>query len=161
VAIKSSPIVAIAKKINTDFREYSKTAWEGYGAKGHEENWTIRKELNPNLSLDNSHIYLGDYAYVEGATTDKPSQSVRLYGEVIQLTNSSAAGGSIRMKSEFVLFDGASSITSEVSLWAKWGEKGERGEDSVAYWLQCSTPIIAKKANGTYETTSVTFTPMM
>ena len=158
VAIKSSPIVAVAKKINTDFREFTETRWKAYGTKGHEENWIIRKLYNPNLSLDNSHIYLGDYAYVEGATTDTPSQSVRLYGEVIDLINSSTAGGTIRMRTEFIIFDDASSIISEVSLWAKWGEKGE---DSVAYWLQCSTPIISKAANGDYQTSSVTFTPMI
>jgi hypothetical protein len=35
------------------------------------------------------------------------------------------------------------------------------GKDAVSYWLQSSTPIIAKDAGGGYLTTSVTFTPMM
>lgn len=35
------------------------------------------------------------------------------------------------------------------------------GKDAVSYWLQSSTPIIAKEAGGGYLTTSVTFTPMM
>ena len=59
------------------------------------------------------------------------------------------------MRSELLVF--GDMPTSEVSLWAKWGEKGD---DSVAYWLQRSTPIIAKGADGTYQTTSVSFTPM-
>jgi hypothetical protein len=52
--------------------------------------------------------------------------------------------------------------------WIEWDKEtiefvanGPKGDASVAYWLQCSTPIISKKANGDYQTSSVTFTPMM
>jgi hypothetical protein len=80
VSIVVSPIESTAKKINTANREFSREVWENYGKKGHEENWTIRDVVN----LDNSHIYLGDYAYVDGIVegTNTPA---RIYGKVIEL----------------------------------------------------------------------------
>ena len=119
ISIITSPIVTVAKKINTQLREYDEEAWRGYGAPGHEENWTIRG-TGP---FDNSHIHLQDYAYVEGIITDSdPVQSVKLYGKVIGLTQSSTFGGNVRMRSEFLMI--GDQITSDVALWAKWGNDG-------------------------------------
>jgi hypothetical protein len=42
----------------------------------------------------------------------------------------------------------------------KWGASvGDKGEDSVAYWLVRDSAVIVKN-NGKYSTTSITFTPM-
>lgn len=52
--------------------------------------------------------------------------------------------------------------------WIEWDKEtiefvanGAPGDPAVAYWLQCSTPMISRAANGEYQTYSVTFTPMM
>jgi hypothetical protein len=53
----------------------------------------------------------------------------------------------------------------EGKTWVEWDKETiefvANGEDSVAYWLATSSPIIAKTANGEYSTTSITFTPMI
>ena len=118
VSIVVSPIESTAKKINTEIRNFpleGENSWSFYGEKGHEENWTIRGTGN----LDNSHIYLGDYAYVEGFVqgTETP---VKLYGKVIELYNSSAQQGHIKMRSSHLVIGDYKTPTSTVSLWSNY-----------------------------------------
>ena len=118
VSLVISPVEAYAKKINTEIRNFpleGGSSWSFYGKKGHEENWTIRGTGN----LDNSHIYLGDYAYVEGFVqgTETP---VKLYGKVIELYDSSAQDGHIKMRSTHLVVGNYSTPTSNVSLWSSY-----------------------------------------
>ena len=153
VSIITSPIVTVAKKIDTELREYDEETWKKYGAAGHEENWTVRG-TGP---FDNSHIHLQDYAYVEGIITDSsPVQSVKLYGRVIGLTQSSTSGGNVRMRSEFLMI--GDQITSDVALWAKWGNDGV---DYTALIISGAQTFIKNPnvSDNPITPTSVTLTP--
>lgn len=126
VSIVVSAIVSTAKKIKTVSRNFDKTnEWEYYGREGHEENWTVRDVED----LDNSHIYVGDYAYIEGTVKNSnPTQYAKIYGKVIELKNSSTSGGYIKMRSMLLVIGDYHAPSSNVALWAKWGEKGEDGD---------------------------------
>lgn len=56
--------------------------------------------------------------------------------------------------------DGATLTTTFSVTKQKQGEQGKQGDAGIAYWLVSSSPVIVKKANNTYQTTSVTLTPM-
>ena len=131
VSLVVSPVEAYAKKINTASREFpleGERSWSFYGEKGHEENWTIRGGGN----LDNSHIYLGDYAYVEGIVQNTTTP-VKLYGKVIELYDSSIQDGYIRMRSSHLVVGNYSAPTSNVSLWASYSPSPLVGIRSLTY----------------------------
>lgn len=130
----------MAKRVDAATQKRSMADWKD-AAERKTYICNIRKNAN------NSHIEIGDYVYVEGIVLDLSESSIRLYGEVVSLYNPNQYDGWIQMQNMRLSY-------REGVLWAKFGE------DSVAYWLQRSTPIIAKKADGTYQTDSVLFTPM-
>lgn len=118
VSIVVSPIESTAKKINTAIRNFpleGEESWSFYGEKGHEENWTIRDAEN----LDNSHIYLGDYAYVDGFV-ENTTTPARIYGKVIELYDSSTQDGRIKMRSTHLVIGDYKTPTSTVSLWSNY-----------------------------------------
>lgn len=65
--------IGIPKKVNTWVRNFTMTQWETLGAVGHEEVWAA-------TGYDNSHIYIGDMAYLEGTATDLGGKAVKVYG---------------------------------------------------------------------------------
>ena len=71
------------KKINTHIRNFSMQKWQTYGEAGHEENWTT------GVDYDNTHINVGDTAYLVGVISDAigaggvPAEAV-IYGTVTQ-----------------------------------------------------------------------------
>lgn len=71
------------KKINTHIRNFSMQNWQKYGEVGHEENWTT------GVDYDNTHINVGDTAYLVGVISDAigaggvPAEAV-IYGTVTQ-----------------------------------------------------------------------------
>ena len=132
--IKNDPINTSAKKINTNPRDnFTLADWKKYGTPGHQENWTIQKDGN----YVNTHIKVGDVAYVQGTVKDGTKDNgdpvdARIYGKVISTKEStSSSDGSITMITTGLVLDGEGGITatvvSNVSLWAKWGEKGDPG----------------------------------
>ena len=128
VAVKSSPMLVSAKKINTAIRIFTEEDWNKYGAENHQENWTIRTD-GENTNINNDHLKQDDFAYVSGyvknssggADTSKPR---KIYGKVIGLTNPSTEGGNIRMVSMLLVRGEEPTQNSLPKLWAKWGENG-------------------------------------
>jgi hypothetical protein len=122
------------KKINTYVREfpYAKTtgypySWtssktEGGTAfvdEGHTETWTAQK----NSGYDNSHIKVGDIAYLVGKVVDRFSvagemQDITLYGEVNAVNNNGVT------------------MTTLNAIWG--GTLGAQGDSAVDYELQVS-----------------------
>lgn len=87
-----------AKKINTHMRSFTTALWQTYGAADHEENWTT------GTSYDNTHIKVGDIAYIAGTVTDAQGAntvSAMIYGEVLSVSTSS-----VRMKSLYYIMGG-------------------------------------------------------
>lgn len=118
--VVSFPVPAyerVAKKINTHERAFLQKDWEHYGAIGWNENWTIP------MGMENSHIVVGDYAYIEGVVTDKADQPVVLYGRVIDIYLPPTGDGHIRMTSVRLDFGrtSGSEVTSRTGvLCAQW-----------------------------------------
>ena len=111
---------AIAKKINTHQRNFPQSgsgSWEYYGTIGHQENWTT------GTKYDNSHISIGDLAYVTGTIRDTSTEA-KIYGKVINIVDNHITMISVALvigdEKETML-----TIPSTVALWAKWGEKGD------------------------------------
>ena len=74
-----------AKKINTHMRSFTAALWQTYGAADHYESWTT------GSSYDNTHINVGDIAYIVGKVSDaKGSNDVHatIYGTVNSVTTS-------------------------------------------------------------------------
>lgn len=53
------------KRINSNIRKFTTALWQQYGAINHSEGWTYDTE-----TYDNSHINVGDTAYIVGEVTD-------------------------------------------------------------------------------------------
>lgn len=70
------------KKINTNLRQFTRAQWVSYGTPGVITPWTANRS-------ENSHISIGDTAYIIGEATDITSsnKSVSLYGVVTQITD--------------------------------------------------------------------------
>ena len=147
VSIAISAVVSTAKKIKTASRTFDKTDWEKYGQEGHEENWTIRDVGD----LDNSHIYIGDYAYVEGVVTDDGNKPAKIYGKVIGLTNSSTQNGTIRMRTLLLVMGDYNPPSSNVALWAKWSADGTPAKD---FTVTTDSYVIKQIGENEYEGTA-------
>lgn len=74
-----------AKKIFTHVRNYTRANWQTYGAAGHSKSWTT------GASYDNTHIHVGDIAYIAGTVSDAGGSntvSAMIYGTVTAVTTS-------------------------------------------------------------------------
>lgn len=109
---------ASVKKINTHVRNFSLQRWQTYGEAGHEENWTT------GADYDNSHINIGDTAYLIGTISDVvgagglPAEAM-LYGIVTQVVQNH-----VRMTSSHVITGGANGAN---------GKDGADFEETVQY----------------------------
>lgn len=91
-------MASVPKKINTHLRQFTAAQWQTYGAKDHVENWTC------DSSYDNSHINVGDTAYILGICTNAGGSNtvnVTLYGEVTEKTSTG-----VRVKSIYYTMSG-------------------------------------------------------
>lgn len=118
VAVAASEIIVNARKINTAERNFPLADWERYGTIGHIENWTINDVNN----LNNSHIVLGDYAYVSG-TVQGSTIPVKLYGKVLELHDASVFNGYIKMRT--LRLDVGVDTSPTAVLWAKYSATKE------------------------------------
>ena len=87
-----------AKKIDTHMRNFTAELWQTYGEAGHSENWTT------GGNYDNSHIGVGDIAYIVGTVTDAGGSndvSAMIYGTVESVTQNG-----IRMTSLYYIMGG-------------------------------------------------------
>lgn len=96
-AIASVPRMA---KINTGSRSFTTALWKTYGATGHVENWTT------GSSYDNSHLRVGDRAYLTGVISDQNNGSATIIGEVTAVSPVGLGTSSVTMKSEQLIFGG-------------------------------------------------------
>lgn len=170
VAYSTSVVVINAKKIKTTQRSFpfeGEGSWKQYGTVGHEEDWTIRNGGDVSMDLDNSHIAIGDYAFVEGVINNSQDPNgqngtpVKLYGKVIGLKNSSQNEGSIRMETKYLQI--GAEPASQVALWAVWSKIQNFSISASSYFLvkenmgssgyKNSVTLTAKPMNitGTYQ----------
>lgn len=87
-----------AKKIYTHLRSFTKALWQTYGAVDHSESWTTGN------SYDNTHINVGDIAYIVGKVTDAGGSNdvyATIYGKVTSVTT-----GSVVMTSQYYIMGG-------------------------------------------------------
>lgn len=77
-----------AKQISTYARSFTKANWDSYGASGHSESWTAS-------GYDNSHISVGDIAYINGSVSDKTGWYAVIIGTVTSVTASAVVMTSI------------------------------------------------------------------
>ena len=111
------------KKINTHVRNFSLQRWQTYGEAGHEENWTTGEDY------DNSHINIGDTAYLIGTISDVvgagglPAEAM-LYGIVTQVVKNH-----VRMTSSHVITGGANGTN---------GKDGADFDETVQYCQHAS-----------------------
>lgn len=124
------------KKIEADLITKTQTGWKNL----------TKIELTAKNTDLNKKICINDQVYFSGVVSDvfasndeKTNQSIDVYGIVESINNNV--------------------FTIKVTE-LKWGGSiGEKGEDSVAYWLVRDSAVIVKN-NDQYTTTSITFTPM-
>lgn len=72
-----------AKKINTHLRSFTKERWQTYGAVDKSTSWIT------GTSYDNTHISVGDIAYITGKVTDAGGNNdvyAMIYGKVTSVT---------------------------------------------------------------------------
>lgn len=87
-----------AKKINTHLRNFTKANWQTYGAVDHSESWTT------GTSYDNTHINVGDIAYIVGKVSDAGGSNdvyATIYGKVTSVTTSAVV-----MTSQYYIMGG-------------------------------------------------------
>lgn len=86
------------KKINTHLRRFTKALWQTYGAVDHSESWTT------GSSYDNTHINVGDIAYIVGKVTDAGGSNdvyATIYGKVTSVTTAAVV-----MTSQYYIMGG-------------------------------------------------------
>lgn len=112
-------------RVITKLRRFTQSQWNQYNYYGHEENWSYQTDEetpDSNLSL-NSHIKIGDTAYVAGVITDRGNLSCMLIGTVITVNSSG-----VKIKTtNFIV-----------------GEKGEDGKDAEAYDIETNQNEVLK-----------------
>lgn len=79
-----------AKQISTYARSFTKANWDSYGASGHSESWSAS-------GYDNSHISVGDIAYINGSVSDKTGWYAAIIGTVTSVTASAVVMTSIKV----------------------------------------------------------------
>lgn len=87
-----------AKKINTHLRNFTKANWQTYGAVDHSESWTT------GSSYDNTHINVGDIAYIVGKVSDAGGSNdvyATIYGKVTSVTTNAVV-----MTSQYYIMGG-------------------------------------------------------
>ena len=84
-----------AKQINTYSRSFVKSSWESYGENGHTESWN-------SSGYDNSHIRVGDTAYLTGSVSDNSGQYAVILGTVTSVSSTA-----VIMKSICVTYNSA------------------------------------------------------
>lgn len=97
-------------KINTAQRTFTTDQWKTYGAYGHTENW------NTGSSYDNSHLRVGDRAYLTGTISDQMRGSATIIGKVIDVLPAGSGTSSVRMQSEQLIFGGDTVSAIQTSL---------------------------------------------
>ena len=85
------------KQINTSSRSFTTANWKTYGALGHSESWST------GSSYDNSHLRVGDTAYILGTISDGVGGSAAIVGTVTSVNVSAVV-----MTSKQLLFGGDS-----------------------------------------------------
>lgn len=99
-------------RIITKVRQFTQAQWNQFNYYGHSENWSYQTDADtPTSSLGaNSHIKIGDTAYITGVITDRDNLSCMLIGTVTTINSSG-----VRMTTtNFIV-----------------GEKGEDGEPYI------------------------------
>lgn len=99
-------------RIITKVRQFTQAQWNQYNYYGHSENWSYQTDVDtPTSNLEvNSHIKIGDTAYITGVITDRDNLSCMLIGTVTTINSSG-----VRMTTtNFIV-----------------GEKGEDGEPYI------------------------------
>lgn len=79
-----------AKQISAYARSFTKANWDSYGASGHSESWGAS-------GYDNSHISVGDIAYINGSVSDKAGWYAAIIGTVTSVTASAVVMTSIKV----------------------------------------------------------------
>ena len=85
-------------KINTAVRNFTTAQWKSFGAVGHVENWTTGSSYN------NSHIHVGDTAYITGTVTNGVKGTATIIGTVTAINGSTT----VTMSSTQLIFGGDS-----------------------------------------------------
>lgn len=85
-------------KINAAALNLSTAQWKSFGAVGHVENWTTGPSYN------NSHIHVGDTAYITGTVTDGVKGTATIIGTVTGINGTST----VTMSSTQLIFGGDS-----------------------------------------------------
>jgi hypothetical protein len=84
------------KKINTHMRNFSTAYWQNYGTAGHEESWTTGSDY------DNTHIKVGDTAYIVGTVSDAKDSNGNLIQAAIYGTVISNSTASVYMRTTYL-----------------------------------------------------------
>lgn len=96
-AVEAIPRMA---KINMASRNFTLSQWNNYGAVGHVENWST------GSTYDNSHLRVGDRAYLIGTISDKNAGSATIIGEVTNVVPTGVGTSYITLKTEQLIFGG-------------------------------------------------------
>lgn len=120
-------------RIITKVRRFPQSQWNLYNYYGHEENWSYQTDTEtPNSGLsENSHIKVGDTAYIAGVITDRNNISCMLIGTVTAVTN----GGVKMITTNFI-----------VGEQGEKGDQGDPGKDANSYFIETNQTEILKFA---------------
>ncbi len=131
------------KKINTNIRNFSLQKWQEYGEAGHEENWTTGE------GYDNTHINVGDTAYIVGTVADAtgvggtPVEAV-IYGIVLQ-----NVANHVRMTSTCLIMGGKNGIDGKTPVKGVDYFDGAPGSDGTSIiWKGTYTSAPSNAENG-------------
>lgn len=133
------------KKINTHVRQFTLEAWEGYGEIGNDEWWTVS-------GYDNSHINVGDTAYIAGIVTDTYDANnqpinAALYGVVTAKNNAS-----IQMTTSYLMIGGSKGddgsqgvgVTQVVAQYHLWSSSSTAPSTTSTNWTEDFDVVLAK-----------------
>jgi len=97
-------------KINTAQRTFTTAQWKTYGTYGLEIVW------DTGSSYNNSHLRVGDRAYLTGVISDQMKGTATIIGEVIVVYPSPDGTTSVTLKSEQLIFGGDAVSAIQTSL---------------------------------------------
>ena len=107
-AVEAIPRMA---KINMASRNFTLSQWNTFGTVGHVENWTT------GSTYDNSHLRVGDRAYLIGTISNKNAGSAMIIGEVTNVVPTGTGTSYVTLKTEQLIFGGdvVTAVESRVS----------------------------------------------
>ena len=82
-----------AKQISTYTRSFTKANWDTYGANGRSESWSA----SSSSGFDNTHISVGDKAYITGQVSDKAGWRAAILGTVTSVSTTAVVMTSIKV----------------------------------------------------------------